>query len=127
MSEHHEQAALFAWAAVKSKQLPELALMFAIPNGAKCSFAYDAKGQRFSNAAMKLKAEGLKAGVFDIFLPVPRGKHHGLFIEMKAEGRKLSEEQCDFEMKVMQQGYETVVISTGWEAARDFIERYLRK
>lgn len=53
--------------------IPELARLFAIPNG----------GQRDKITAGKLKAEGVKPGVPDIFLPVPRHVWAGLFVEMK--------------------------------------------
>ena len=33
MSEHDEQVALFEWAALREAEIPELALLFAIPNG----------------------------------------------------------------------------------------------
>ena len=61
-SEHEEQVALFEWAEWNKRQYPELELMFAIPNG----------GQRHVVVAKKLKDEGVKAGVPDIFLPVAR-------------------------------------------------------
>jgi hypothetical protein len=58
-NEHEEQVALFEWAAWNSSKYKELELMFAIPNG----------GQRHVVVARKLKDEGVKAGVPDIFLP----------------------------------------------------------
>lgn len=73
MTEHEEQKALIEWSAWMSNARPELSLMFAVPNG----------GDRHPAVAAKLKAEGVKAGVPDIFLPVPRNGYHGLFIELK--------------------------------------------
>ena len=83
MTEHDEQAALFQWAELMAAQIPELRLMFAIPNG----------GHRHIGVARKLKAEGVKPGVPDIFLPVARNKFHGLFIEMKFGRGRLTKEQ----------------------------------
>jgi len=52
------------------------------------------KGGWFSPTAQKLKKEGVKRGIPDIFLPCARGGSHGLFIEMKARDGKVSEEQA---------------------------------
>lgn len=72
-TEHAHQAALFCWAQQNQQQYPQLAAMFAIPNG----------GARDGRTAARLKVEGVKAGVPDIFLPYPSKKYHGLFIELK--------------------------------------------
>ena len=72
-TEHQEQVALIHWAKMRSATLPELGLLFAIPNG----------GERHLFVAKKLKAEGVKPGTPDLCLPVARGGYHGLFIEMK--------------------------------------------
>ncbi len=114
MSEHTEQVALFRWAAVQKCTLPELALMFAIPNG----------GHRSKAVAAKLKAEGVKPGVPDICLPVARGGYHGLFIELKAGKNKASAAQTDWITGLNFQGYCAVCL-TGWDAARNWIELYL--
>lgn len=72
-TEHDEQVKLFRWAELASARYPELAEMFAVPNG----------GHRHKAVAGKLRAEGVKRGVEDVMLLVPRGKYHGLLIEMK--------------------------------------------
>ena len=72
-TEESHQTALFAWAALHANECPQLRLLLAIPNG----------GLRNKVTAGKLKAQGVKAGVPDIFLPVARGRYHGLWIEMK--------------------------------------------
>lgn len=91
MSEHDEQTALFQALAY----LPAAKWVFAIPNG----------GLRNMQVAIKLKAEGAKRGVWDIFVPVARGGHHGLFIEMKFGKNKLTAEQTEFRQFVEEQGY----------------------
>lgn len=83
MSEHDEQAGFFEWAAYSRGKYPELDFMFAIPNG----------GLRHVTVAQKLKAEGVRPGVPDTFLPVARGGYHGLWIEFKFEKNKLTELQ----------------------------------
>jgi len=112
--EHFEQVALFDWAAYHLKRLPELALLFAIPNG----------GKRSKAVAGKLKAEGVKSGVPDICLPVARGSYHGLYIELKAKGGKASTNQLVWLEKLRDQDYYACVC-VGWESARNVIESYL--
>jgi hypothetical protein len=113
--EHEEQKALFKWARLTEKHIPELALLFAIPNG----------GHRHKAVAAKLRAEGVRAGVPDLFLPVACGIFHGLFIELKAKGGRTTETQGEWLQALWSRGYCTAVCY-GWEAAKDEIEEYLR-
>lgn len=81
-------------------------LLFAIPNG----------GQRNEIVAAKLKAEGATSGVPDLFLAVPRGDFHGLWIEMKnGKAGRLSENQKEMIQLLMEQGYATAVCHTAEE------------
>ena len=114
MSEHDEQKALFQWAEIAQLQRPELALMFAIPNG----------GHRLKAVAGKMKAEGVKPGVPDIFLPVPRQQYHGLFVEMKTQKGAISKEQHRWIRPLLCKGYQ-VKVCRGWQAAAEVIEQYL--
>ncbi len=126
-TEHQEQVALFQWLGELEGAMPELAMVFPIPNGAKLPFGRNKNGKRFSREAMKLKAEGLKNGVPDIFAAIPRGTFHGLFIEMKRAKKSLSRvspEQLDMKTALDGMGYR-VEICYGWEAARDVILDYL--
>jgi hypothetical protein len=43
-----------------------------------------------------MKSEGLKAGVWDIFIPVQMGQHCGMWIEMKAGKNTLTPGQFAF-------------------------------
>lgn len=72
--EHFHQVALFEWAAIHQRQYPELEFLFAVPNG----------GKRDIRTARRLKAEGVRPGVPDVWFPVPRGGYLGLVIEMKS-------------------------------------------
>lgn len=110
-TEHWEQVQLFQW----SSNFRELDLMHAIPNG----------GKRDIRVALKLKEEGVKPGVPDIFLPLPRGGKHGLYIELKRRkyGR-VSPDQLKWLEALMRQGYACAVCH-GWEMARDVITEYL--
>lgn len=108
-TEHQEQVALFQRIALhpRTKNLA----IFAIPNG----------GHRHKAVAAKMKAEGVKAGVPDIFVAEACYKidakddaksalvWHGLFIEMKRAGNKPTDEQEAWLSRLYDRGYKTVV------------------
>lgn len=112
--EHQEQVALFEWAAVNEARLPELRLLFAIPNG----------GDRHPAVAAKLKAEGVKAGVPDTCLPVSRNGWHSLWIELKAPGGSLADTQSIWLGELNRQGH-LATTCYGWLAAARRIVAYL--
>lgn len=111
-----EQIALFEWAAMQQGKYPELAMMFHVPNG----------GSRNELEAANLKRQGVKAGVLDVWLPVPRGGFHGLVIEMKAGKNKPTQEQLWWIANLIKQGY-YVSVSYSWKDASDKILNYLNQ
>ena len=114
--EADEQASVFQWAAVKSAAWPELKHMFHVPNGE----------QRDARTGARLKRMGVKRGVSDILLLVPRGEWHGLCVELKRRtGGRLSREQEEFLQFESAQGYRCAV-AYGWEDAARIIEEYLK-
>ncbi len=113
-TEHDEQCALFSWAARMEYHHPELRLLFAVPNA----------GKRSIGSAMYYKAEGLKSGVPDIFLPFPNGVHHGLIIEMKVKGGKVSENQKAW-LDALTMEYYAVHVCWSFEEAKSVICKYL--
>ena len=68
---------------------------FAIPNGSLRNII----------VAKKLKAEGVKAGVADLFLMIPNKIFHGLFIEVKTPVGRQQPSQKDFEKIAFDSGY----------------------
>jgi hypothetical protein len=115
MTEHQEQVTLFRWVTLLQARHPVLALLHAIPNG----------GHRHKAVAARMKAEGVKRGVPDLYLPVPRGEHHGLYLEMKTRQGRLSREQRDWGEALQAQGYCFEVCRSWHEAARslaDYLE-----
>ena len=94
--------------------MPELALLFHVPNGEK----------RAKVTAVRLQTQGVKPGVPDLSLPVARHGYHGLWIEMKTNGGRVSPAQRAWIDALRAQGYR-VAVCYGWEAARDEIETYL--
>ena len=123
-TEHDIQSALFSWAQLQTACYPELALMFAIPNGGKREKRQDKKGRWFSPTAQKLKREGVKRGIPDIFLPCARGGSHGLFIEMKALDGRVSPEQASVHKLLWEEGY-AVIVCYSLESAIMLITWYL--
>jgi hypothetical protein len=156
-TEHSEQVALFAWCAMAStfgvnaandqnsyslagyaKSLadnghsipePRLGLLYAIHN----------QGHGDKIRGGRAKAEGVRAGVPDICLPVPRNSnievelgnirqatfYHGLYIELKKEkDGRASKVQNDYIEALKAQGYK-VEICHGFKAAIAVILEYL--
>lgn len=113
--EEGEQITLFEWVNWMSGKYPELELLLHIPNG----------GKRNKLEAIRLKREGVRAGVPDLFLPVARGKYHGMFVELKAGKGKPTNLQKEWIRRLNEQGYHALVIN-GWEAAAKAIMEYLR-
>lgn len=118
-SEHEEQAALFRQLGYKAQQYPELALALAIPNG----------GLRSAATAGKLKAEGVKPGVPDVFLPVgrwyPEQEHYnGLWLEMKVGKNRPTELQKWWHERLTEQGY-AVYVCYSWIEAWNRVVEYL--
>ena len=114
-TEDQEQEALFQWAEFAACAMPELRLMYAIPNG----------GYRAPRTAALLKRTGVKPGVPDICLPVPRPPHPSLYIELKrVKGGVVSAYQKCWHYDLKAQGHK-VVVAYGWEQAREAIMEYM--
>lgn len=121
-TESGHQRAVFAWAALHMAQWPELRWLHHIPNGG--ARGDDAKTRAIRGNA--LKAEGVKVGVADLFLPVKRGEFSGLYIEMKKPGKikTTSKEQDEFGEFVKAQGFGWIVCDN-WESAVQVLQDYL--
>lgn len=79
---------------------------------------------RNAREAARFKRMGVKAGVPDLFLPVPRGGCHGLFIELKAPYGRLSDYQRGWLESLKASGY-AVSVCYGYDEARRDILQYL--
>jgi len=116
-TENQEQAALFEWAEAASGKYPELRLLHAIPNG----------GLRDGRTAAVLQRTGVKSGVPDIHLPIPRGEYAGLWVELKRQkGGVVSANQRIWLNRLNANGSKAVVCR-GWLEARDTILNYLEE
>ncbi len=112
MSEHDEQAALIAWANYQANIWPELDMLFAVPNG----------GHRHKATAALMKAEGVKAGVPDLWLPVPKQGFTGLVIEMKYGRNKPQDNQLWWLSRLAEHGWRTAVCYSFDEARRVILD-----
>ena len=121
-TEHAHQRAFFCALQPHLHTHPQLRWMHAIPNG----------GSRDAATAGRLKAEGVRAGVWDAFLPVAKDNWHGLYLEFKKPSRRsernggLSPVQHEFGLFVHSQGYKTAVVYTWQEALKDTLN-YLKE
>lgn len=141
-TESGEQKALFAWAgmarilgfasadnmatytranpvAVWGTPVEPLKWLHAIPNG----------GMRDAATAARMKGEGVRKGIPDVFLPFPIMHNQilkcGLYIELKKiKGGTASVEQLEFEHYCLSVGY-AYKLALGWRDAADAIEAYL--
>ena len=109
-----EQERVINWATFYAKDFPELDLLYHVPNG----------GSRNQLEAANLKRQGVKAGVPDLVLPVPRQQFHGLYVEMKWGKNTTTDKQDWWLEQLQQQGYKTAVC---WSAdeAMDVIAEYM--
>ncbi len=94
------QCNLIVWwrAACRGFGIPET-LLFAVGNGHR----------RDVVAAAILKREGLRPGVSDLILAVPRRGIPGMYLELKVPGGVLSVDQKSFISAVSAQGYDARV------------------
>lgn len=143
-TEHSHQVALFAWAAVATWHGFKCAKMWAetgkiIPSESismpclKWLHAIHNQGHGDAIRGSRAKAEGVRSGIPDIFLPYPAGTLHGLYIELKKPSSKpvretskggLSKEQIEFAKFARANGYGWQVCY-GWVEAAKIIELYL--
>lgn len=112
--EADEQAKLFKWIEWVRDFIPEVNMLYHIPNG----------GKRNEREAAALKRQGVRAGVPDLCLPVAKGKYHGLYIELKYGKNKPTENQNLWLSRLNHYGY-AVVVCYGWQEAAGCICNYL--
>ena len=109
--EHDEQVLVVQWC--DWSKIP----IFAIPNGTN-------KGMM---ARIKHKAEGLRPGVPDLFIPIINKHYGGLFIEMKrVQGSTVSSEQKKWRTLLTKQGYKSLICYGNIEAI-EAIKEYLKE
>lgn len=120
--EHQHQVALIHWArhvplAPASDVTPGSKVadyLLAIPNG----------GNRNPREGARLKAEGVKPGVSDLLLPLRRGGFAGLWLELKAPGKRPTAMQAAWLERMARAGY-CATWCDDWHKAAVIITDYL--
>lgn len=113
---------LMRWVALREGALPRLEWFHHVPNG----------GGRTEIEGALLKAEGVRAGVWDYLLPGfdATGRHIGLYIELKAPDQRttkhggLTDKQVRFGHAMTAECY-LMRVCYAWDEAAAEIERYL--
>lgn len=106
-SEHEEQVALVSWFRDNFTE-PDY-IIFAVPNG----------GSRGAKEAIRLKKEGVKAGVSDLII-VTHGKV--IFLEMKKVNTKASTKQKEFHKNVEYLGFVSIIGYGASDASEKILE-----
>ena len=110
LTEHHHQLLVMSFA---SKHPIIGDNIYAIPNG----------GARNAVVAMKMKNEGQRKGMPDLCLPVAKKGYHGLYIELKKKGGRVSPEQREVIARLNANGY-LAEVCFGAEAAIELLKDY---
>lgn len=122
-TEAAHQSAFMCWCQQSLKTIdPRLNFAFHVPNG----------GLRDKITASRMKSQGVKPGVPDVFIPIPNyltGKH-GLWIEFKRPSHQsaidggMSKEQIIWRDYLISQNYD-YFLSHGYLPAIDYTLNYL--
>lgn len=84
-------------------------LLFAVPNG----------GSRNKLEAINLKRQGVKPGVSDVILLIPKGGFASLCMEFKTKSGKQSSEQKEFQKQAEMCGSKYVIVRSVKEAIQE--------
>lgn len=120
--EDQEQAAFFTWLRIRHPLAYEHA--YHVPNGGSRGGG-DRRSAQIEGA--RLKAQGVKAGVPDIWIPLRRGAFAGLVVEFKAtppHDAEVSKEQQQWVLRMKAQGWRSEVV-LGLNALRRLIDEYM--
>jgi hypothetical protein len=114
----HEEADIqsdfFAQTKIFFPSIPDK-LLFAIPNG----------GSRNKLEAINLKRQGVKRGVADVLLLIPKGGFASLCLEFKTKTGKQSPEQKEFQIQAEKCGSKYVIVRSVKEAIEK-VSEYLK-
>ena len=113
-SAHQQQVIEWARMASRSAKYPMLEMLHCSLNGVKLT----------KTQAVIAKSQGMLSGVPDLFLPVTRGKYHGLYIEMKHGSNTLTDNQKKFLQNAANVGFAVSVCYSAQEAIKRIEDYY---
>jgi hypothetical protein len=123
VSERDQQVALVSWF---KRQYPKYKeCIIAIPNAQGLAKTKLDALKMFT----KLQKEGAKKGASDLFIAVPRGGKHGLWVEMKDVKKTLrdvSQSQLQHLDDMREVGYEAIWCA-GFDVAKAAVEVYMNE
>lgn len=90
-------------------------LLFAVPNG----------GSRHKIEAANMKRQGVKSGVADVILQIPKKGYASLCLEFKTSTGKQSAEQKEYQRQVELAGSKYVIVRSVEQAIR-VMQQYLK-
>ena len=108
MSEYDEQCAVIDYCDLKGYPCVH------IPNG----------GARRKSEAARLKAAGVRKGFPDLLIPAARGRYHSLYIELKTDSGKPTEEQVAWILRLRGEGM-CAYVCNGAGNAIALIDQYM--
>lgn len=111
--EHKLQCQMVRWFRLQYPSMKHN--LFSVPNG----------GRRDAVTGAKLKEEGQLAGVSDLIFLKANRFYHGLLIEVKTDKGRQSDNQKEWEQKIINDGFKYIVV----RSLDQFIEevnRYLK-
>lgn len=113
--EHQLQVKIIEECDKRAQDFPAYGLIYAIPNG----------GPRNKASAGKLKAEGVRAGMPDLCLPIGRDRFHALYIEVKVTPNTPTPSQWQMAKRLRAEGNMVRLIWDSVEEAMELIDQYL--
>ncbi|ADL03342.1 VRR-NUC domain-containing protein [Lacrimispora saccharolytica] len=113
-SEATEQEHVVSWCSHREGMYPDLKWIHHCPNG----------GSRQKKEAARLKAQGVKPGVPDLHLPIPKGAYAGLYIEMKYDDGTVEPPQKEW-IRAMKAAGHFACVCYGYDYAVKVIEEYV--
>jgi hypothetical protein len=81
------------------------------PNGHTVApiYAVPNEGRRSPRTGKRMKDQGLRKGIPDLYLPIKAGGHGGLYVEVKTDKGRVSPEQKTWIEWLSEHGYKAVV------------------
>lgn len=115
MTESELQQSLFAEIDLRANQDPRWARIFHVPNG----------GDRDIRVAARLKAQGVRRGVGDLWWPLKAHGYVGLVMELKVGRNHTTPEQEDWLQWLSGQGWYARVVRDSADGAMNLLQWYL--